>query len=251
MLRAGMRSGQPSATFQWWCQVKGGAAGFICTSEAKAVLSFSRAGLARVNSCPSRAWWAFGSWSSAVHGLPQRLKPSFIFWGIYGTSELVPFPSLILGISVPLWERSRVEGGPVCFPSRFVPERNRLPHLSRFSEGGSRGCGRVWGLGAPSHHVFVAAWCARASLRDAVGVWCCAFPPVNWRAIFIRPFGTLGRSDEPGPVDSREPALSLSKGRLSPHWVEVPGRLKPAILGASFMQAWKACSTTLSRFTRR
>ena len=28
---------------------------------------------------------------------------------------------------------------------------------------------------------------ARAPLPDAVGVWCCAFPPVNWRAIFVGP----------------------------------------------------------------
>jgi hypothetical protein len=27
--------------------------------------------------------------------LPQRLKPSFIFWDLYGTSELVPFPSVM------------------------------------------------------------------------------------------------------------------------------------------------------------
>jgi hypothetical protein len=39
----------------------------------------------------------------------------------------VPFPSLILGIRVPLWE-------------------DRLSRLSWFSEGGDRCCGRVWGL---------------------------------------------------------------------------------------------------------
>jgi hypothetical protein len=31
----------------------------------------------------------------AVLGLSQRLKPGFIFWGLYGTSELVPFPSVM------------------------------------------------------------------------------------------------------------------------------------------------------------
>jgi hypothetical protein len=39
----------------------------------------------------------------------------------------VPFPSLILGIRVPLWE-------------------DRLPHLSWFSKAGSRCSGWVWGL---------------------------------------------------------------------------------------------------------
>ncbi len=46
-------------------------------------------------------------------------------------------------------------------------------------------------VGRALGHVSVAVRCPRASLRDAVEVWGCAFPPVNWRAIFIGPCGTL------------------------------------------------------------
>ena len=34
--------------------------------------------------------------ASAVLGLPQRLKPRSLFVGFYGTSKLLPFPSLLV-----------------------------------------------------------------------------------------------------------------------------------------------------------
>ncbi len=70
----------PSAAFQWWCQVKGGAAGFICTSAAKASVLFFAGwfGTSQLVPFPSVLGLRFVG-ASAVLGLPQRLKPSFIF----------------------------------------------------------------------------------------------------------------------------------------------------------------------------
>ncbi len=50
---------------------------------------------ARVNSCPSRAWRAFGSWFClGCSRLASAAEAGFLFRGGFGTSQLVPFPGV-------------------------------------------------------------------------------------------------------------------------------------------------------------
>ena len=92
-------------------------------------------------------------------------------------------------------------------------------------------------VGRSLGHVSVAVRCARVSLRDAVGVWCCAFPPVNWRAIFdwsMRDPVAARWAWAAGQPRAAVPTLRLGTSAAKPE------RLLRCFFSA---QAWKACSS--------
>jgi hypothetical protein len=136
-----------------------------CASAAKAVFPFSRAALARVNSCPSRACWALGSWfclscsrlaSAAEGGFPfsradsARVTscPSRACWAfgfvvlpaVHGLPQRLKPGSLFRGLFRHEWTRAlpslvglRVRGSALAvhgLPQRLkpVPVLRRLRH---------------------------------------------------------------------------------------------------------------------------